>query len=276
LHYFISDLHYGVNRKGDACVARLAERLRGEASAKDVLFLGSDLGTDDATVAACLGLFRSFPGRRFGILGNHDVWVEPGDTSLARHARLQKLLDEEGFHPLERRSAVVDGWGLVGAMGWYDYSFRDPIGVPDASYREKRDPDTGFVVWNDARFVRWEMSDEEATEWQVQTLRARLAELAGVERILALVHHVPHKDLLFHPRFLVPRRWRFANAFLGSNRLAEVLEADSRVREVVNGHIHTARSARHARVRYHSIGGDYVVKQILAFDGRCWVRSMVE
>lgn len=268
MHYFISDLHYGVCQKGDASVHRLANMLERESTAQDTLFIGGDIAIDDPTVRACLRAFNGFRGRRFAILGNHDLWVEPGDHSLARHARLQNILDEEGFHPLEEKSVIVNGWGFIGALGWYDYSFKDNLDIPESCYREKRDPHTGFVVWNDARYVRWNMTDEEATEWQVQKLRARLSEVQDAERVVALVHHVPHKDLLVHPRFLVPKHWRFANAFLGSNQLAEVLEQDPRVKHVINGHIHMSRSTKRKHIEYTSIGGDYDAKQLLAFDGK--------
>lgn len=275
MFYFVSDLHYGLSQKGDASVHRLAQILERESGTQDALLIGGDLAVDDTSVRDCLRAFRGFRGRRYAILGNHDLWVAPGDQSLARYTRLQTLLDAEGFHPLEERSAIVDGWGLVGALGWYDYSFKDNLGISDDCYREKRDPETGTVIWNDARHVHWHMDDIEATDWQLRKLDDRLHELRGAERIIALVHHVPHKDLLVHPRFLVPKRWRFANAFLGSNRFAERLEADPRVSLVVNGHIHMARSTRRGRVAYHSIGGDYLAKQLLAFDGRVIRRTTI-
>ena len=277
MFFFASDLHYGVNAKGDSSVERLADKLSREGSDRDALFLGGDLATDDDQVRRCLRLFHGFRGRRYAILGNHDVWVRGGDNSLARHARLQHLMADEGFHPLEEQSAVVDGWGLVGALGWYDYSFKDKLGIADKNYREKRDPISGAVIWSDARNVSWSMDDVEATDWQVGHLQTRLAEIRGAERVLALIHHVPHKDLLAFPkaRWLVPRQWRFANAFLGSNRLSETLEADPRVKLVVNGHIHMAGHVTHGSVEYHSIGGDYFSKQLLAFDGRRIQRATV-
>lgn len=268
MFFFVSDLHFGINPVGDASVRRLADKLAREANARDVLLIGGDLAVDDDSVRVCLQLFRGFPGRRFAILGNHDVWVGAGDNSLDRHARLQLLMMDEGFHPLEEQSAIVDGWGLVGALGWYDYSFKDKaLGIPDRNYREKRDPATENVIWNDALNVVWNMDDAQATDWQIIRLSERLRELRSAERIIALIHHVPHKDLLVHPRWVVPKRWRFANAFLGSNRFAERLESDSRVKLVVNGHIHMPRSTRRGSVNYHSIGGDYFEKQALTFDG---------
>jgi putative phosphoesterase len=266
--FFASDLHYGMNAKGDSSVERLADKLSREGNDNDALFLGGDLATDDEHVRRCLRLFHEFRGRRYAILGNHDVWVDAGDNSLARHARLQNLMSNEGFHPLEEQSAMVDGWGLVGAMGWYDYSFADAaLGIDLRSFREKREPWTNRVVWTDATRVRWDMNDLQATAWQIGRLHARLAEVSGAERVIALLHHVPHKRLLVHPRWLVPKQWRFANAFLGADGFGRLLEEDGRVKLAVNGHIHMSRETRQGSTRYASLGGDYYRKQVIAFDG---------
>jgi hypothetical protein len=73
---------------------------------------------------------------------------------LARHTRLQHILEQEGFHPLEERSTVVDGWGTIGALGWYDDAFRDEaIGVPEEYCRQTRSPISEHVIWNDARYA---------------------------------------------------------------------------------------------------------------------------
>jgi len=264
--FFASDLHFGLHRRGDAATRRLAEGVIGQARGGDALLLGGDLGVDDASVGACLDLFASFPGGRFAIAGNHDVWVEGGGDSWARYRGLSALMRARGFHPLEDEPAVVGGVGLVGSMGWYDYSFRDDLGLPIEAYRRKADPESG-VIWSDVRFVRWPHSDEEMTEWQAQRLVEHLALLKGAKSLVALLHHVPTKQLLVHPRWMVPRRWRFANAFLGSERFSQILSGVGPLRHVLNGHIHLARSATIGHQTYTSIGGDYQVKELVTLDG---------
>lgn len=267
--YFASDLHYGVDSEGDAAVRALAGHLQPPRAGKDdALVLVGDLAKDDATVRECLALFATFPGRKYAVAGNHDVWVD-GESSWTRYRRLSRLFRAAGFVPLEDGPAVVDGVGIAGSMGWYDYSFRDAdLRIPYAAYRAKTYPGKPGPVWNDALLVSWGMTDEEMTSWQAERLERHLASLDGCREKILAIHHVPTKRLLYHPRWLVPREIRFANAFLGSERFARIACAHG-VDFVVNGHIHLAGMATIGATRFASIGGDYDVKQLIVReDGR--------
>ncbi len=66
---------------------------------------------------------------------------------------------------------------------------------------------------------------------------------------------------------LVPRFWRFANAFLGSERFAQVIGQHPNVRLAICGHIHEARNATIGAQRFCSIGSDYARKALLMIDG---------
>jgi 3',5'-cyclic AMP phosphodiesterase CpdA len=269
--FFASDLHYGVDPAGDAAVRSLAGYLRAPRAGKDdLLILVGDLASDDATLRDCLALFRAFPGRKFAVAGNHDVWTEIEPSSWTRYRRLSRFFRIAGFHPLEDEPAVVgDGIGIAGSMGWYDYSFRDPqLRIPYAAYRAKTYPGQSGPIWNDALCVRWGMPDEEMTTWQVEKLDRHLADLAGCKEKILAIHHVPTKRLLYHPRWMVPRDVRFANAFLGSERFARVACAHG-AGLVVNGHIHLAGTTFISGTQFASIGGDYGKKQlIIRKDGR--------
>ena len=264
--HFISDLHYGLRRVGDESVRALARSLE-DVAAGDGLLIGGDLGTGDAEVAACLALFSRFPGPKFAIAGNHDVWVEAGESSWDRYRRLSDILRASGFHPLEDEPAIVGDVGLVGSLGWYDYSFRDDaLGIALTHYQQKIYPGWERPLWRDALRVCWGMSDADVTRWQVERLTKHLARLQGVSSVIALLHHVPSKQLLAHPRAMLPPLLRFANAFLGSGALADPLLADARVRLVVSGHIHRAGEHRLGGTRFVSIGGSYHDKQCVTFD----------
>ncbi|HTM68025.1 MAG TPA: metallophosphoesterase [Candidatus Binatia bacterium] len=273
--FFASDLHYGVNGQGNAAVRALATHLRSpNASRDDVLVLVGDIATDDKALRACLRLFREFPGRKLAVAGNHDVWVEGEESSWTRYRRLSAIFRAAGFHPLEDEPIVIGGTAFAGSMGWYDYSFRDEeIGMPFRAYEKKTLPGAEHPLWNDANLVRWGMSDQDVTRWQAERLERHLSALAGSDDIVLAIHHVPTKRLLFHPRCLVPRETRFANAFLGSERFAEIA-CLHRVALVVNGHIHMAGDARIGETRFASIGGDYRGKQLIVRDRGRLVRSM--
>lgn len=272
--FAVSDLHADVCDAGDSALSALAERVNAEGRPDDVLLVGGDIAVDDAGIARCLDLFAPFQGAKGAVAGNHDVWIRGTSyaTSLDRHWAVQRIFRSRGFVPLEEESMVVNGVGFVGAMGWYDGSFRDPgLGFDDRAYETKTMPGTDGPIWADAIRASWGASDAEVCDWQVRKLQARLAEVRGAREVVALVHHVPTRRLLPlpHARWLVPKHWRFANAFLGSERLAETLASAPQVRTVVNGHIHRSGTVRHRGARYVSIGGDYDAKQLLTIeDGR--------
>lgn len=264
-----SDLHYGVCPDGNAATRRLAAHLRG-ARSSDVLLLAGDLGVGDETITECLALFRDFPGVKLAVPGNHDVWVPPdvGINSHERRARLPKLFRTAGFHPLEDGPITIDGLGFAGCMGWYDYSFRnESLRYPDDCYVSKCEPGSAEPVWGDAQYVRWPWSDAEVTKREITRLDAHLRQLSGVREVVVVTHHLPTSRLLFRPRALVSKFWRFANAFLGSDRLGEVIVRHPNVRLAICGHIHDAREAAIGSQRFTSVGSDYEHKVLLSYDG---------
>lgn len=275
--YITSDLHLGVDAKGDKIVEKLAQYVSQIGTKDDVLLIAGDIGSDDVSIANCLQLFRSFPGKKLAIAGNHDIWVaRRRDTSLERYKRLSDIFSANGFHALEDEPVVLNGIGFAGAMGWYDRSFQDKIRVPNWYYELKSFPGKG--TWNDANNVKWPFIDEQAVDWQVARLEQQLEALktAGVSRMIVGIHHVPTKKLLFHPRWLLSKTMRFFNTFLGSERFAELLEANNHVVEhVVCGHIHRAADTKRNGVHYHSIGGGYKNKQLVTLDESfCVTRKM--
>lgn len=264
-----SDLHYGYSEDGDASVRALAGWTT-HLQATDVLILAGDIGTNDETVADCLKQFHNCAACKLAVAGNHDVWVRPGFSSWERLRRQSTLYREAGFHPLEDGPVVVGDLGFAGTIGWYDYSFRDDIDASIEDYERKVCPWAPDVRWADADFVSWPFSDKELTGVLSQKLDCHLRDLASVERIVVVMHHLPFKDMLFYPRRLVPKKWRFLNAFMGSASFGEVIRRHQNVRQVVCGHIHAHRSHRYGNMVCTSNGGDYSSKAVLRFTEHRW------
>jgi predicted phosphohydrolase len=248
---------------------RLVTYINAEGRSEDVLLVGGDIAIDDAGIAACLARFRDFPGKKAAVAGNHDIWIDRDDShtsSSERHYKVQDIFRASGFVPLEEEPLIVDGVGFVGAMGWYDGSFIDKsLGISDQAYATKTPPWSHQAVWADAFMTKWHCSDKEVADWQLDKLRAGLNRVSGLREIVTLVHHVPTGLLLPFPRarWLVPRKWRFANAFLGSNRFSELIGRFPNVSTVMSGHIHRSGEVLLDGRRYLSIGGDYDSKQLL-------------
>lgn len=265
-----SDLHLLVDPRGDRSAEALAAYVCKAANPEDVLILLGDLGHGVRGIERCLALFTSFSGKKLVVAGNHDIWTGAGGDSCAQHRALGQIFRSYGFWPLEEAVTIESGLGFAGCMGWYDYSFRDPIGIENEWYGTKTFPGDAGPTWIDARQAHWrDMSDSDVVDWQVNRLRRQLESLTNrSEPIVVAMHHVPTKMLLFHPRWLVPRRWRFYNAFLGSSRFEQLLrEYAPKIAVTFCGHIHMARDVRDHGVRYVSLGGDYRTKQLVIWEG---------
>lgn len=273
--FFISDLHYDA-RRGRGATREAAAWLTDHATPDDVLVLGGDYANDLETLIECLDLFDQFPGPRFAIAGNHDVWVDEDEGSLPKYRRLSDVFERAGFRPLEEGPAVVGDVGFVGALGWYDYSFRVPqLGIDEEVYREKRLPDSPQPVWKDAYYANWEASDEQVTDWQLDRLRDQLEQLTDVSEIVGAMHHVPTEKLLsprwlgdYLPRrLLVPKKWLVLNTYLGSQRFADLFgEFADRIELVMCGHIHLGRRVTEHGITFASNGSDYESKEVLVYD----------
>lgn len=276
--YFVADLHYTNGRSEADCATQdLVHRLKNIVTPDDVVVLLGDYGNGLPAIEACLDLFRDMPTRVAGIAGNHDLWCghdeEPGD-SLWRHSYLQNLFVDRGIHPLEGSSLIIGTTALVGAMGWYDYSFGDLPGVGHEDYARKVYPGYEQWMWNDVNYVRFPekrggpLTDQHITTWQRARLDRSLSLLpSSVERIVVGMHHLPTKRLLHWPRWLVPKHWRFCNTFLGSECFAQHFAQDPRVEHVVAGHVHMRRSTCIGKTHYWTIGSDYDHKEIMVLDG---------
>lgn len=268
--YFASDLHVDHSDQSYLATARLATSLARQASSGDVLILCGDYGNCDEDLARCLGMFHAFPGRKFAIPGNHDVWVpEHGSrTSVDRYNGLPQIFTRQGFQWLDGEPVEIDGIGLVGSMGWYDASFRDEaLGIEGHFYDEKRDRISGEIVWNDARYARWGVSDAMVAAWQLDLLKRSLERVSDMRRVVVATHHLPTQKLLIHPRFVVPTHWRFANAFLGSERMGDTLRSHANVELVVSGHVHLRRKERIGNAQYLTVGSDDKSHDLICWDG---------
>jgi 3',5'-cyclic AMP phosphodiesterase CpdA len=265
--YITSDLHYGANKRGDLATARLAQHALEHPA--DALLIGGDIGEGVENIARCLALFQGFEGLKLAVPGNHDVWTKdedhaPHDASWTLHEEvLPQVFAQHGFHPLHLSPARLGGLVFVGSMGWYDYSFRDDIGIDLPHYQSKTPPWSLWPIWNDARYARFPFDDPALVELLHERLRAQLDHLDPAAQVVALVHHVVTKELLVHPRWMVPKEWRYANAFLGAERLGELLTGDPRVSQVFCGHIHRAKTVHRGACALTTVGGDYKQKQLL-------------
>jgi predicted phosphohydrolase len=280
-----SDLHYDIRRSRQP-----AEHLAGQVRdvGGDVLVLAGDTtGPDIEIFRDALRLFADFPGCKLLVLGNHELWCDDGQTSLDRYERLlPDLAGEEGFTVLDHQPRIIGRVGLVGSIGWYDYSMRDEeLGIPLEFYRRKISPgaakyygeneelleahrheltDSQMAVgarWMDGWRIHLGMSDEEFLDRLLVRLDEQLTEISPrVDRIIAFIHHLPFAELL--PDRHLPERFRFAKAFLGSTRIGEALAANPKVTDVFCGHSHWPKHASIGKIAAVNNGSTYIRKRL--------------
>ena len=280
-----ADLHYNIARSRIP-TEELARRIC--RTPADVLVLvGDSAGTDTRILYDCLSLFHDFPGLRLLVPGNHCLWCQVGEDSLTRYYHtLPEVAARAGFTVLDHAPQIVGSVGLVGSVGWYDFSFRDDsLGVPVPFYQAKVAPgaanyyseyrhlieahsphltDRHYRIsarWMDGVHVRLGISDEQFTDRLAGRLADQLAEMAPkVERIVAFIHHLPFEQLVPRSR---EDKWTFAAAFLGSGRFGEVLLAQPKVTDVLCGHSHWPQEQQIGTIRVINIGSTYTDKQMV-------------
>ncbi len=279
-----ADLHYNIARSRDP-----TEELAKDICQKggDVLVLvGDTAGADLFPLRQALRLFDRFNGRKLFVPGNHCLWSHHGESSLDRYQRiLPAVVGEEGFTLLDHAPAVVEGVGLIGSIGWYDYSLADAaLAVPEAFYQAKLSPGAAAYLgghekllaahddcltarhralrtrWADGRRVNLPFSDKEFCRRLCDTLAAQLAAwVEQVERIIVFLHHLPFVQLVPANR---PDRFAFAAAFLGSERFGEILLNCSKVTHVFCGHSHWHEKRTIGHITVINIGSTYTKKRL--------------
>lgn len=260
--YVTADLHFGLNAQGDSATRKMAEYLTKKTSRGDVICLAGDIGSDDDSIARCLRLLKHAPAAKLVLPGNHDVWTD-GQDSWERYQRFAGLAKEHGFCPLHQEPYINGSLGIIGSMGWYDYSFLDVKGA------DPRDAKTN--LWNDTHYVHWDWEDSLLARHLGELLRRQADAILACKERLVITHHLPTSKLLFQPRWIMPRHWRLANTFLGSDFYSSLL-SDLSPLDWVCGHSHMARRAAINDMRFYSVGSDYEKKELMIKANGEWKR----
>jgi 3',5'-cyclic AMP phosphodiesterase CpdA len=274
-----TDLHFN-HGKSRKLAEEVIERMN-RAGGDVLLVIGDTATSDGEALENCLSRFQ-FAGPKLFVAGNHELWtLGPDSYEQFRNglpARVRKL----GWQWLQSEPFVAGGIGIVGSVGWYDYSFaQESLGIPRRFYAAKVSPgaaehlseyrslleESGDVPeharqvvarWNDGKFVKLHRTDEEFLDELLNQLKSQLDGMGHPKQIVAAIHHLPFAQLLPPPH---SAQWDFAKAYLGSAKIGELLLKYPNVRTVLCGHSHFAAEARVGHIHAINIGSGYRAKQ---------------
>lgn len=275
-----SDLHYNHGRSR-ASADELIDRINHESG--DALLVVGDTAISDGDSLE-RGLSRcTFAGRKLFVAGNHELWTHGDDSHRLYTQELPRRVRELGWHWLEGSPVLVDQVGIVGSIGWYDYSFaQQSLGIPRRFYEQKispgaaeQDPEFAHLFdpradipsaamqvvarWNDGRFVKLRRSDERFLDELLLRLESDLEQVQDATTIVAAIHHLPFAELLPPSH---SAQWDFAKAYLGSARIGQLLLRHPNVKDVFCGHSHYAAQARVGHINAISLGSGYRIKRL--------------
>ena len=91
------------------------------------------------------------------------------------------------------------------------------------------------------------------------TLRSQLDSLHDHPRVIAAIHQLPFRELLPPPH---TAQWDFAKAYLGSERIGQLLLQYPNVREVFCGHSHFPAEAQVGPIHAKNTGCGYNRKRM--------------
>jgi predicted phosphohydrolase len=229
----------------------------------DVLLVVGDTSVADGTgLEECLSLFK-FDGPKLFVAGNHELWTQSDDSYRIFKNDLPRRVRALGWQWLQDDPFVRDDLAIVGSVGWYDYSFAvESLQIPLEDYQ--RGATTRIPArWNDSRFVKLHRSDRTFLDDLIAHLRSQLDALRSAREVFVAVHHVPFRE------FLPPRRgaqWDFARAYLGSDRIGDLIREFENVHTVLCGHSHFPVEAEIGPIRAINIGSGYRQKLYRVID----------
>jgi len=265
--FVTSDLLWRSSTKGDRAVVEMSRWLKLQVQENDLLLLLGNAAETTDDFRDVLSLFHALPCAKSAILGNREAWSRTEASSWDKRNAMVHILRGMGFSHLEDQPMQFGSLGVCGAMGWYDYSLRDDIEVPLSAYQNKIFPGHALPSWNDALYAKWGQTDETVTQNQIDLLRQHLDSLSACKYVIACLHHLPHKDLLLGPRFLMPKLVRYANAFQGSQRFHDLFSHYPNIRWAFCGHIQNGKRITASHIRYASVGSTAEKKELLILEG---------
>jgi hypothetical protein len=246
-----------------------------------LLLVGDTAGSQGDALERCLSRFE-FAGPKLFVAGNHELWTLEGDSHSIFTEELPRRVRAMGWHWLENQPYIAGDVAIVGSIGWYDYSFAWPaLGIPRRFYAAKISPGAAerftefaplfsqtddlspealqiIARWNDGRFVKLGRSDDAFLDELLAAMETQLRAVSQMPQVVVATHCVPLAGLLPPTG---RSQWDFARAYLGSERMGDLILRFPNVRQILCGHSHFPMELTIGPVRAINIGSGYREKK---------------
>lgn len=188
----------------------------------DLILIAGDMADRASLTISMIDSIEKDTGTRaLFVPGNHDIWTDGTSTSLESYKR---LLDHPSClvrRPFELNTETV----IIGASGWYDYSFLDTKQSVQAIQDYKKHH------WADAEYANWGAEDSQVNQWMLKELKETLEEYKD-RNIFLVTHVVPYKELICETE------GSLSAGFLGSTALGRLIEEYKNINWLLFGHLH--------------------------------------
>ncbi|HOJ92369.1 MAG TPA: metallophosphoesterase [Dictyoglomaceae bacterium] len=201
----------------------------------NVFVIAGDISAKLWEIELFFEFFAALSGVKIFVPGNHDIWKEKDISSDQKYKKMiPDLCGKYNIHFLPENPLLIGDIAFVGTLGWYDYSF----GSEAYSIEEYEKGIYDGLRWRETFWKLVDFYDSygrklnnvEICEIMQDELKNSLEKVEKEKKIVAVTHTVPFKELLHMKNFF--------SAYLGSEKLGEILIEDGRVRYVICGHEH--------------------------------------
>lgn len=223
----ISDLHVDINfvegdKIEDAIIKVILEKK------VEILIIAGDISNDyvkslevvdyieEKTTCKCLF-----------VPGNHDLWNMEHEDLIHTSVIYERLKAHDSCL-CDAPYVINDEYVVIGDVGWYDYSFGSNAYTREAFLLGKQSD----RQWQDKKYIRWHISDEEKTQVFYKKLSEQLQQYSD-KKVIFVTHMVTHKQMTVP---LPKENWDYFNGFLGSDRYSQLFSDN--VKYVIMGHVH--------------------------------------
>lgn len=223
---FISDLHsdYNYQKLRQSIISPLIQKINDEKP--NILLVGGDISGSAANSIAILEKIQEETDCAvYFIPGNHDIWVNPPNSSWDNY----NLFKNHSTTLIDKPLILNNDWVVVSDMGWYDYSFGPEYINEQEFYIKKKQ------LWNDAKYAKWGMNDIELNSIMMSKFEEQLEKFKD-KNVIFMNHFIPYLDFIV---FKNDYSWNISNAFMGSEKIGSLLDKYPNVKYVLFGHTHT-------------------------------------